>query len=160
MAHLFSARDTNSLWGHVTKNIQHQTTMFFLFHGFLHNRAVLCCRPPGRIQIYEWSHSLLNLDLRVTWKLCSFFIYSLWSWRLITVWSCSESSSTHSADAPRHTGSGVPSRKLLMEIKFVAKQHRPKCSLLENNLLVAQQHYLIGCAWRRWEKLRGPQWGA
>lgn len=41
------------------------------------------------------------------------------------------------------------SRKLLMEIKFVARQHRPKCSLLENNLLVAQQHYLIGCAWRR-----------
>lgn len=68
--------------------------------------------------------------------------------RLITVWSCSESSFTHSADAPRHTGSGVPSRKLLMEIKFVAKQHRPKCSLLENNLLVARQHYLIGCAWR------------
>lgn len=87
------------------------------------------------------------------------FIFYLQS-VILTVWSCSESSSTHSTDAPRHTGSGVPSRKLLMEIKFVARQHRPKCSLLENNLLVAQQHYLIGCASRRWEKLRGPQWGA
>ena len=36
-----------------------------------------------------------------------------------------------------------------MEIKFVAKQRRPKLGLQENNLFVARQRDLIGCAGNR-----------
>lgn len=46
-----------------------------------------------------------------------------------------------------------------MEIKFVAKQHRPKLGLLENNLFVAKQHYLIGFVGNLWEILRSSVWG-
>ena len=42
-----------------------------------------------------------------------------------------------------------------MEIKFVAKQRRPKLGLLENNLFVAKQRDLIGCVGNR----QGLQWG-